>query len=49
MGAVKEREGLPTTSPLPRYALAAEFAGLFDSGLTGEALQKGIEDEFTSP
>ena len=44
MGAVKERQGLPTTSPLPRYALAAEFARLFDSGLTGEALQAGIEE-----
>ena len=44
MGAVKEREGLPTTSPRPRYALAEEFARLFDSGLTGEALQAGIEE-----
>ena len=44
MGAVKEREGLPTTSPRPRYALAEEFARLFDPGLTGEALQAGIEE-----
>ena len=44
MGAVKEREGLPTTSPLPRYALAEEFARLFDSGLTGEVLQAGIQE-----
>lgn len=44
MGAVKEREGLPTTSPLPRYALAADFARLFDPGLTGEALQTGVEE-----
>ena len=44
MGAVKEREGLPTTSPLPRYALAEEFTGLFDPDLTGEALQTGIEE-----
>ena len=43
MGAVKEREGLPTTSPLPRYALAEEFVPLFDTGLTGEALQARIE------
>ena len=42
-GAVIEREGLPTTSPLPRYALAEEFARLFDAGLTGEALLAGIE------
>ena len=39
MGAVKEREGLPTTSPRPRYALALEFASLFDPRLTGLALQ----------
>ena len=44
MGAVKEREGLPTTSPLPRYALAEEFARLFNPGLRGEALQAGIEE-----
>ena len=44
MGAVNEREGLPTTSPRPRYALAEEFARLFDAGLTGEALQAGIEE-----
>ena len=44
IGAVREREGLPTTSPLPRYALAEEFARLFDSGLTGEALQAGIDE-----
>ena len=44
MGAVKEREGLPTTSPRPRYALAEEFTGLFDPVLTGEALQAAIEE-----
>ena len=44
MGAVKEREGLPTTSPRPRYALAEEFARLFESHLTGEALQASIEE-----
>ena len=43
LGAVKEREGLATTSPLPRYALATEFAGLFDPGLKGEALLTAIE------
>lgn len=41
-GAVKERDGLPTTSPLPRYALAGEFAALFDPALTGDALQTAI-------
>lgn len=44
MGAVKEREGLATTSPSPRYALAEDFAGLFDPGLTGEALQAAIRE-----
>ena len=44
MGAVKEREDLPTTSPLPRYALAEEFTRLFDPGLTGEAQHAGIEE-----
>lgn len=41
-GAVKQREDLPTTSPLPRYALASEFAALFDPALAGEALQATI-------
>lgn len=41
---MREREGLPTTSPLPRYALAEKFARLFDSGLTGEELQARIEE-----
>ena len=44
LGAVKERDGLPTTSPRPRYALAEEFARLFDPGLTGQALQAGIDE-----
>ena len=44
MGAVKEREGLPTTSPHPRYALAGGFAGLFDPGLTGKTLQSAVEE-----
>lgn len=42
MGAVKEREGLATTSPQPRYALALGFAGLFDPGLAGEELASAI-------
>lgn len=32
-GAVIERSGLPTSSPLGRYALQAEFAQLFDPSL----------------
>ena len=42
IGAVQERGDLPTTSPSPRYALAPDFAALFDPGLTGEALQAAI-------
>ena len=43
LGAVQEREGLVTTSSLPRYALAHKFAQLFDPELTGEALTAAIE------
>ena len=42
MGAVREREGLATTSPRPRYALSQGFAGLFNPGLAGEALDSAI-------
>lgn len=42
MGAVRERDGLPTTSPRPRYALAPDFAGMFDPGLTGNDLNDAI-------
>jgi hypothetical protein len=41
-GAVKEREGLPTTSPQPRYALAQDFADLFNPKLEGDALENAI-------
>ena len=41
-GAVKERQGLPTTSPQPRYALAQDFVALFDPGLAGEELDAAI-------
>ena len=43
MGAVKEREGLPTTSPSPRYALAGDFAALFDPDLKGADLESAIQ------
>jgi hypothetical protein len=43
-GAVVVREGLPTTSSVPRYALARAFAELFDPGLQGDALSQGIAD-----
>ena len=44
LGAVTEREGLATTSPLPRYALTSEFVALFDPTLTGQELGACIED-----
>ena len=42
-GAVVERQGLPTTSPAPRYALQPAFAALFDPALSGNKLSKKIE------
>ena len=52
-GAVVEREGLPTTSPLPRYALAPGFSALFDPNLTGDNLASAInvwqETSLTGP
>lgn len=41
-GAVKEREGLATTSAKPRYAVTLDFAQLFDPDLTGDALEAAI-------
>lgn len=41
-GAVREREGVATTSSKPRYALTEEFAVLFDPALAGEALESAI-------
>lgn len=43
VGAVIQRDDLPTTSGLPRYALKREFAELFDPGLQGAALAQAIE------
>ena len=40
MGAVKERQGLSTTSPKPRYALSQDFAALFHPGLAGNELDQ---------
>lgn len=42
-GAVVERTGLPTTSALPRYALRADFAELFDERLGDEAFEQKAE------
>ena len=41
-GAVKEREGLPTTSPRPRYTLAQDFAALFHSALAASELEAAV-------
>ena len=42
LGAVKERENLPTTSPRPRYALTQDFAALFAPVLAREGLEIAI-------
>lgn len=42
-GAVADREGVPTTSPLPRYTLTAGFAALFDPRLVGDELVSAID------
>ncbi len=44
IGAVLRREDLATTSSLPRYALKAEFAALFEPALRASALEKAIGD-----
>jgi hypothetical protein len=41
--AVVERQGLPTTSGNPRYALATDFAALFDPAMSEPALAKAAE------
>jgi BsuBI/PstI restriction endonuclease domain/BsuBI/PstI restriction endonuclease HTH domain len=43
-GAAIERAGLPTTSAKPRYALAADFAALFDESLKRSALSARIAE-----
>lgn len=40
--AVFERQGMATTSGLPRYALKLDFSALFDPALTGPALAQAI-------
>jgi hypothetical protein len=42
LGAVAERENVPTTSSKPRYALKADFAALFDTRLSRQLLQKAV-------
>jgi len=42
-GAVRQRGDIPTTSSAPRWALARDFAHLFDTALDGDDLQAGVE------
>lgn len=44
VGAMVDDKTLATTSSVPRYALAEDFAGLFDPALTDAALEKAISD-----
>lgn len=41
-GAARRREGIPTNSSLPRWALNRSFADLFDPDLTDDALTEAI-------
>ena len=43
LGVVVERSGLATTSPKPRYALAASIVDLFDPDLAGLELTQAID------
>lgn len=43
-GALQKRSGVPTSSPLPVWALTPNFADLFDPSLTDEALDSAIEE-----
>ncbi len=42
-GAITKRPGLPTTSPLPSYALESEFSKLFDPNLQNANLHDAID------
>lgn len=44
LGAVIEKQGLATTSSVPRYTLQADFAGLFDPTLIDPLLQDAIAE-----
>lgn len=43
VGAAVENKSVASTSSRPRYALAQDFAALFDPALVGEALESQIE------
>lgn len=42
LGAVRQRPGLPTTSPAPRWALEGHFADLFAPELSEDALTEAV-------
>ena len=44
IGAVTNRQDLPTNSGAPRYALKKDFAKLFDPSLEGESLEQAITE-----
>jgi hypothetical protein len=44
VGAVHQRQDLPTTSSAPRYFLKTDFAALFDPSLKGIALESAIQN-----
>lgn len=46
IGAVVERQGLPTTSPKPRYALEKGFAGLLDPTVSDEQFLSGMIEKW---
>jgi hypothetical protein len=48
LGAVVERQGLPTTSAKPRYALKVEFAALFNQRLSGQGFRTAIRGRHES-
>lgn len=43
VGAMMDKPGLPVTSSVPRYALAPDFAALFDPALTGPPFDAAAE------
>jgi hypothetical protein len=43
-GAVRVRPNIPTTSSVPRYALARAFAALFDPALQGSSFTRAVAD-----
>jgi hypothetical protein len=52
MGLIRKREGIPSTSPAPIYALAKAYIELFNPDLTGNDLVDAIktwQDHYLDP